>query len=80
MKLIGLCAVGVLASVAVPRGEILAGDDFQREPRNREVKDPLEGKPAPALQVTGWMNTGGAPLSLESLRGKVVVLDFWGTW
>ena len=57
-----------------------AGDDFQREPRNRDKKDPLEGKPAPALQVTGWMNTGGEALTLESLRGKVVVLDFWGTW
>lgn len=37
----------------------------------------LRGKPAPALEVqwrpgqeTGW----------EKLRGKVVVLDFWGTW
>ncbi|QSB05441.1 NHL domain-containing thioredoxin family protein [Natronoglycomyces albus] len=25
----------------------------------------------------GWLNTGGAELSLESLRGKIVVLDFW---
>jgi sugar lactone lactonase YvrE len=25
----------------------------------------------------GWLNTGGAELSLKSLRGKVVVLDFW---
>ncbi len=40
-----------------------------------------EGKPAPALQVAGWMNTpGNTPLTLEQLRGKVVVIDFWGTW
>ncbi len=57
-----------------------SADDFVREPKNRDKKDPLEGKAPPALQVAGWMNTGGEALSLESLRGKVVVLDFWGTW
>ena len=25
----------------------------------------------------GWINTGGHPLDLASLRGKVVLLDFW---
>ena len=40
-----------------------------------------EGKPAPALEVAGWMNTpDNKPLTLEQLRGKVVVIDFWGTW
>ena len=25
-----------------------------------------------------WLNTGGGrPLTLESLRGKIVLLDFW---
>lgn len=24
-----------------------------------------------------WLNTGGAPLALSDLRGKVVLLDFW---
>ncbi|MEM9381626.1 MAG: hypothetical protein AAGB93_16850 [Planctomycetota bacterium] len=80
MKLTALMTAAALASVAVPSGEDAPGDDFQREPRNRELKDPLEGKPAPALQVTGWRNTGDAPMTLESLRGNVVVLDFWGTW
>lgn len=55
-------------------------DDFAREPNNREAKDPLEGRTPPALQVSDWMNTGGRALTLESLRGKVVILDFWGTW
>ena len=55
-------------------------DDFARENKNRDKKDPLEGKTAPALQVTDWMNTEGEALTLEALRGKVVVLDFWGTW
>jgi hypothetical protein len=24
-----------------------------------------------------WLNTGGERLSLEKLRGKIVLLDFW---
>lgn len=55
-------------------------DDFAREDKNRDAKDPLEGKAPPALQVSSWMNTDGKPLELSALRGKVVVLDFWGTW
>ncbi len=24
-----------------------------------------------------WLNTGGAPLRMGDLRGRVVLLDFW---
>ena len=35
--------------------------------------------PAPDFQgIAAWLNTpGGAPLSIRSLRGKVVLVDFW---
>lgn len=35
--------------------------------------------PAPDIRnITAWLNTpGGAPIALESLRGKVVLIDFW---
>ena len=35
--------------------------------------------PAPALAgITGWLNTpGDQPIDLSSLRGKVVLVDFW---
>jgi len=39
---------------------------------------PMIGRPAPAftLDVVG----GGAPVSLASLRGRPVVINFWATW
>jgi thiol-disulfide isomerase/thioredoxin/streptogramin lyase len=32
---------------------------------------------ASELEGRGWLNTGGAELNLEALRGKIVILDFW---
>lgn len=38
----------------------------------------LRGMPAPELRdFVGWK---GKPVSLASLKGKVVILDFWGYW
>ncbi len=42
----------------------------------RNNLSPLLGKPAPAVECSDWFNT--QPLSLDALRGKVVVLHFWG--
>jgi thiol-disulfide isomerase/thioredoxin len=45
----------------------------------RVTPDRLVGQPAPELrQITGWKN--GGPVRLADLRGKVVLLDFWGYW
>lgn len=39
----------------------------------------LVGKPAPEFShIKGWRN--GGPVTLADLRGKVVLLDFWGYW
>ena len=32
---------------------------------------------ASELEGRGWLNTGGVELTLEKLRGKIVILDFW---
>lgn len=38
----------------------------------------LLGKPAPELRVEDWVQGGPTPLS--SLKGKVVLVNFWQTW
>ena len=43
----------------------------------RRMKEQLAGKPAPELNLT---TLDGKPLSLASLKGKTVLLDFWATW
>lgn len=43
-----------------------------------EIRSPLIGRDAPAFELRP---VGGGPaLSLQSLRGKPVVLNFWATW
>ena len=68
-----LVAVGVLVGGADVKKEWLEGDQQQRE----KFKE-IEGKPAPALQVENFIN--GDAVTLEQLKGKVVLLDFWATW
>jgi len=46
--------------------------------RHMEVLRPVRlGEPAPAFELP---RLDGGVLSLASLRGRVVVLDFWATW
>jgi cytochrome c biogenesis protein CcmG/thiol:disulfide interchange protein DsbE len=48
---------------------------FRTDPR--AVPSPLVGRPAPAFALTTF---DGKAVSLESQRGKVVVLNFWASW
>lgn len=41
---------------------------------------PTVGAPAPAIAATEWLNWQGPAPSLETCKGKVVMLEFWGTW
>ena len=66
--LVGLGVVAPLVAVLVM--------NLGRDPH--VIGSPLVGRAAPdfALQPMG----GGAPVTLASLRGQPVVLNFWATW
>ena len=59
-------------------GASVQRDHIQRSPANlaeqtqRVQMDELEGQQAPTLQ--------DADFELASLKGRVVLIDFWGTW
>ena len=58
----------------------LKAEESPRLERNdaRSALDRMIGKKAPDLVTTNWLNS--KPLKLDGLKGKVVVLEFWGTW
>jgi thiol-disulfide isomerase/thioredoxin len=57
--------------------EVTIEDDWFFRVRGIERLRQMEGNKAPDLMVKDWV---GQPRSLADLRGKVVVVDFWGTW
>ena len=54
---------------------ILLGYGFRLNPH--DVPSPLINRPAAPFTLT---TLDGQPMSLEALRGKVVVLNFWASW
>ena len=55
---------GVLASI-------------EKEKANQALQEGLEGNLAPDFTLN---DINGKPLTLSSLRGKWMILDFWGSW
>ena len=54
---------------------LLLAVSFGRDPR--ALENVMEGRPAPLFELR---DLEGKTWSLEALRGKVVVLNFWSTW
>jgi len=50
---------------------------WDKDAEARSTHAALEGKPMPALNVTGWLNGEIKP---EDMKGKVVIVDFYATW
>ena len=61
--------VGPRAQIRCSLDPMTTSSDPSAPLTSRAHGSPLRGR--------GWLNTGGAELDLETLRGKIVLLDFW---
>lgn len=68
-------AITLAATVALNSAARSAASAQSRNPLTNQKSDI---RPAPAWSNTSWLNTPDSrPLTLESLRGRVVLLNFW---
>ena len=51
--------------------------NIEKEEASQSLQEGLEGNLAPDFTLN---DINGKPLALSSLRGKWVILDFWGSW
>jgi thiol-disulfide isomerase/thioredoxin len=72
--IIVFCSVLVLRALG---GEFPDNWTWDTQTQHRTEHATLEGKPMPALDLTGWANGQVKP---EDMKGKVVVVDFYATW
>jgi thiol-disulfide isomerase/thioredoxin len=63
------------AGVEPPREAVNVDDQLLQELKAKAAKLPREGELASFAGATGWINSEA--LTPESLRGKVVAVDFW---
>jgi thiol-disulfide isomerase/thioredoxin len=70
-------AMVCVSALSLSAGEFPDSWTWDQDAKVRTQHAALEGKPMPALQVTGWMNGEIKP---EDMKGKVVVVDFYATW
>ena len=62
-------------------GEEKKEEAVPKDEDGNPIENPFPQRiPAPSLDGgEAWLNTSGE-ITLKDLRGKVVLLDFWGTW
>jgi thiol-disulfide isomerase/thioredoxin len=67
----------VLLGFTVGAREFPDDSTWDSDAEVRKEHSALEGKPMPALDVSGWVNGQITP---EQMKGKVVLVDFYATW
>lgn len=58
--------------------EFVEGSGFSEKKLMQKVESFASAEPAPEMIIKEWI--GENETTLENLRGKVVLLDFWATW
>ena len=66
------------AAMANERPKEDAGFAREGDAARRKIVDALEWKAPPKLATERWVN--GEATTFEKLKGRVVLIDFWGTW
>jgi len=72
-----LVVLSLVSTLAARASEFPDEWTWDTKTENRAEHAALEGKPMPALDVTGWINGEVKP---QDMKGKVVVVDFYATW
>jgi thiol-disulfide isomerase/thioredoxin len=67
----------MFAALTTHAGEFPDSWIWDDTPETRAPHAALEGKPMPALKLTGWLN---GKVTADAMKGKVVMLDFYATW
>lgn len=68
---------GIMRATGTPSQKRAATSGYLQV-RDRATQLALIGQIAPELSIKSWIN--GGPVTLEALRGQVVLLEFWATW
>lgn len=63
------------AGVEAPREAAKVDEQLMRQLKAKAAQLPVEGKLAPFGGAVAWLNS--EPLTPDSLRGKIVAVDFW---
>lgn len=58
--------------------DFVEGSGFSEKKLMQKVESYASADSAPNIKILEWI--GQDPIELSSLRGKIVLLDFWATW
>lgn len=74
VKMVEDSITNLKAHITIPGDQRTASQELQR--KQKQLR--LQGEIAPEITIIKWIDQ--PPVTLASLRGRVVLLDFWATW